>query len=291
MPDKSRILSNARIVVRELMSEPDAIPLISACAVAGNGWQENLMEPVTTGTKDHGSDGLLQWRLDRLEALQRLPGWNTLPVQCRFFKMECKRDYPTLWAQLTNPGKRSLENLTLNVCDLYERPSRAGRKADARIGYSRQVLALHDSDAPAPIEIPPSLQPAVNGVGSSLAGIAALLYAAIQYSQHGQWGPWVAIGLIAVFWIGDKNKYGTSVADAPPPSETTEKKLDPTMIPKVLQLLEALVPFLEKVVTQLPQIEHDVEAMKAALAPNPDTAANGDRIAQLIDRLNKLGAQ
>jgi hypothetical protein len=41
------------------------LSLIGACAITGNASQENLVKPVTTGPKDHGSDGVLQWRRAR----------------------------------------------------------------------------------------------------------------------------------------------------------------------------------------------------------------------------------
>ena len=52
------------------------LPLKSACAVTGNATQENLVKPVTEGPKDHGSDGTLQWRLDRLDGPHGLKGWS-----------------------------------------------------------------------------------------------------------------------------------------------------------------------------------------------------------------------
>lgn len=286
MVDKARILSNARIVVRELTSEPDALPLISACAVAGNGWQENLMEPITRGVKDHGSDGLLQWRLDRLENLQRWPDWNTLPVQCRYFKAECKSHYPTLWRQLTNPGNRTLENLTANICDMYERPSKAGRKLDARISYAKQVLAAHDAEAPAPIEVPPILQPAVNGATSSSLGGVALAVAAYLFVNHGSWPIWAAFGAFLIFGVGDKDAPKT-VADDPHQVQPKEDHMDVTIVPKVLQILQALVPLLEKSIERLPKIEKDIAELKGFIEHAPDTHASEllDNVKAQIDRL------
>jgi hypothetical protein len=199
-----RILANAKIVVNALMAEPDPLPLISACAVAGNGWQENLMEPVTRGPKDHGSDGLLQWRLSRLTELKRYPKWNTLETQCQFFKDECQRDYPKLWAQLVNPGKRSLANLTANICDVYERPSVAGRRIDARVRFAETVF-----EANKPAEVPPILQNAVDSPWSSLAGAASMAYAwmlshGIDLGLAKPWVVWVAIGLVLIFVVGKK---------------------------------------------------------------------------------------
>lgn len=159
----AQIETDARTIVNCLMSAPDQLPLVSACAVAGNAWQENLCRPVTTGPKDHGSDGMMQWRLTRLTELQRRAHWDTLPVQCQFFKDECKRDYPNLWAQLV-AGTQRLETLTLNITDQYERPSAVGRVPDTRIGYARHVYGLFIGQpapvpTPAPSPVTPQPQP------------------------------------------------------------------------------------------------------------------------------------
>ncbi len=152
------ILNAARTVVSALSAPPDPLPLISACAVAGNAWQENRIEPVTEGPKDHGSDGMLQWRLDRLDALMKWPNWDTLQVQCAFFKAECKQNYPNLWAVLTNPQGRSLATLTADICDFYERPSAAGRVLDTRIEYATRVYNAVTQASPSPVP-PVSLAP------------------------------------------------------------------------------------------------------------------------------------
>jgi hypothetical protein len=47
----------------------------SAAAIGGNATQENLCQPVTLGAKDHGSDGVLQWRAERLDGLDGLKAW------------------------------------------------------------------------------------------------------------------------------------------------------------------------------------------------------------------------
>jgi hypothetical protein len=140
MPDiESDIITRGRVFIQALMSGPGPLPLVSACAVGGNGWQENLLRPLTLGAKDHGSDGIMQWRLGRLTELQHLPNWDTLPVQAQFFKAECQRDYPRLWADLV-AGKKSLETLTANVMVQYERPNLALAGLDHRITYAHALL-------------------------------------------------------------------------------------------------------------------------------------------------------
>ena len=56
-----------------------------AAAFAGNGSVENNMNPVTHGPKDHGSDGSMQWRLDRLDGPHGLKGWAESQIVIRFW--------------------------------------------------------------------------------------------------------------------------------------------------------------------------------------------------------------
>jgi len=129
-------LERGKEVVAYLTSAPSALTFTAACAVAGNAWQESLIMPVNPSFD--GSDGMLQWRLDRLTALKQRVNWNTLQVQCQFFKDECQSQYPNLWRALYDPSK-SLATLTADICDFYERPSAAGRVLDKRINYAFQV--------------------------------------------------------------------------------------------------------------------------------------------------------
>lgn len=292
------ILANARIVVRELMSEPDPLPLISACAVAGNGWQENLMRPVTIGPKDHGSDGLLQWRLSRLTELQRRKNWDTLPVQCQFFKDECKRDYPSLWRQLTNPGTRTLENLTANICDIYERPSRAGRKIDLRIGYAKRVMALFDEDIPVQPKptIPPELTPVVNSPGSTLLGLLSWIMAYIsgkdisRFDLDEPWLVWVALGVVLIFFIGDRTK-PIEIED----DDIEDSQEEDMNIGNAIKIMRTLVPILEKIVEEIPRIKAEIAELRSMVGDpksNPETESEDnsilDRISNISDRLNKI---
>ncbi len=138
-------------------------PMRSSAAFGGNGTVENLCQPTTEGAKDHGSDGALQWRLNRLYRLQSLPNWATLKTQAQFTILELQAkegsqffdmDYSVLEADL-RAGTKSLETLTLNFCDAYERPSPAGRVADLRIAKAHDCLALLMRDnAPGPFPVP-----------------------------------------------------------------------------------------------------------------------------------------
>jgi hypothetical protein len=121
--------------------------LVGACAVTGNLTQENLCRPVTTGPLDHGSQGLAQWRLERLTELQAwssmyFPGgpeaWKTIEAQCAFTLYETARDYKVLDAEL-RAGTKTIETLTANFCWVFERPSKAHAALDKRIQYARDA--------------------------------------------------------------------------------------------------------------------------------------------------------
>jgi hypothetical protein len=58
--------------------------------------------------------------------------------------------YATLKGDL-RLGLKSLETMTLNFCDAFERPSAAGREPDKRIAYARDCLAILMRDAPSPL--------------------------------------------------------------------------------------------------------------------------------------------
>lgn len=131
-------------------------PMRSIAAIGGNATQENLCQPVTTGALDHGSQGVLQWRAERLDgpdglqpwcAAQGIP-WDTLRSQALFTMHELDQaQYAALRADL-KAGAKSLETLTLNFCDAFERPSMAGREADKRIFYAHACLSIMMRDAP-----------------------------------------------------------------------------------------------------------------------------------------------
>ncbi|MGH6839469.1 MAG: phage tail tip lysozyme [Methylocella sp.] len=141
------------------------LPLASACAAAGNASEENNCLAVTTGEKDHGSDGLFQWRLGRLTHLKtwaaanELP-WDTIKTQAWFFLYELQADYPALHAGLI-AGAKPLKTLTANICDFYERPAPAHAHLDQRIKYAQDTLALMKRPAP-----PSPIQPGGTGAAS-----------------------------------------------------------------------------------------------------------------------------
>jgi hypothetical protein len=131
-------------------------PMRSAAVFGGNATQENLCQPVTAGAKDHGSDGALQWRAERLDGPNGLKAWcaasgypwDSLKGQAYFTMFELDQpQYVALKADL-KAGTKSLETLTLNFCDAFERPSAAGREADKRIAYAHACLSIMMRDIP-----------------------------------------------------------------------------------------------------------------------------------------------
>jgi hypothetical protein len=139
-----------------------------AAAAVGNATQENNCLSVTMGTLDHASNGLFQWRLERLTemqafALKWFTTWEAIEPQAAFFSFECKRDYPALWADLV-VGTKPLATLTANICDQYERPAAASAMLDARIKYATTFMAAWPPvSRETPPEVPvPAQQSAVN---------------------------------------------------------------------------------------------------------------------------------
>jgi Phage tail lysozyme len=162
------------------------LPMRSAAAIGGNGTQENLCQPVTLGAKDHGSDGVLQWRLDRLDgpdglhawcAANGLP-WDTLACQALFTLHELTQPQYAVLAADLRAGAKSLETLTLNFCDAYERPSAEGRVPDLRIKYAHDCLTILMRDAapgPFPVPLPSPPPPQAAPIGACTMPIELIL--------------------------------------------------------------------------------------------------------------------
>jgi Phage tail lysozyme len=144
-------------------------PPRSAAAIGGNATRENLCLPTTAGAKDHGSDGSLQWRKERLTELQAMTDWQSLKTQAAFTILELQRDYKALEYDLRN-GTKSLATLTMDFCDVFERPSVDGRVPDYRIKYAGNCLSLmipptgnlgQTSVSDKPLPLPASIQVAI----------------------------------------------------------------------------------------------------------------------------------
>lgn len=113
-----------------------------ASAMTGNLTQEsgvNLPSAFRTGKLDHGSQGLPQWRLDRLNDYEAFvkgkhpelvdnddamwAQYGRVDYQCEYIVIEVQRDYPRLDAALRKGG--SVTALVAEICWEYERPSKA----------------------------------------------------------------------------------------------------------------------------------------------------------------------
>jgi hypothetical protein len=120
---------------------------IGAAAVTGNAVAESGVRPLTIGPKDHGSDGILQWRLDRLDRLKSWAGengfksWASFEAQAAFTLYELNADYPELAAALRE-GSKPLSSLTLDFADIFERPSISGRVPEKRVKAANEAMSL-----------------------------------------------------------------------------------------------------------------------------------------------------
>lgn len=136
--------------------ELEGLSLKGACAITGNASVENQVKAQTLGPKDHGSDGVLQWRLARLDGPHGLRSWakarglpwNTLRTQAAFTLWELKfgekpgdSRYRKLEKELRE-GIRSIETLTANFCVVYERPNMRVAHLDLRIRHAKSVFLL-----------------------------------------------------------------------------------------------------------------------------------------------------
>jgi hypothetical protein len=279
MPDtQSDILARGRVFIQALMAGPGPLPLPSACAVGGNGWQENLLRPLTLGAKDHGSDGVMQWRLSRLTELERLPNWNTLQVQAQFFKTECQRDYPRLWTDLV-AGKKSLETLTANVMVQYERPNLAAAALDRRITYAHALLDHMDAlpkVVPAPSPAAPNI--AAASVGGALVALAPLLQYLLKDVQPSHILMTVGTGIVMLIASLVMNRKPPVIAPAAPIHEAWDDPAEPIAAPNTqatptpahltssIDQLKALIAQRADIDAKIAQLQPTVQAMVAEIA-------------------------
>lgn len=186
--ERQLMLANALVVGWPELGLP-GLPRSSVAAIVGNATQENQARSTTEGAKDHGSDGLFQWRLDRLANLKAFAAehfegaWDTIRAQAAFFAYECKRDYPGLMSDLV-AGTKSVATLTANICDIFERPAAASAMLDKRIGYATDFLKAWAGEPAPPAVItsptptsPPAPSPADPGrpADIELGALAAIL--------------------------------------------------------------------------------------------------------------------
>lgn len=167
-----------------------------AAAACGNGTQENLCRPVTVGAKDHGSDGIMQWRLSRLTNMQNFGvknfgRWDTLEAQAAFLMHEMKTDYMKLYADLV-AGKATIDDLTADICWQFERPAKNAANMSGRVMYAKDSYALLAGVKSPSVPIAKSAPKtaAAVGVTAAVTGVTAAA------SSHAFGAPsWVVIGL------------------------------------------------------------------------------------------------
>jgi hypothetical protein len=140
---------------------------------------------------DHGSQGIAQWRLDRLTNLERFCEERGLAVtnlaaQLLFLEHELKDSYPKLNVMLKE-GTRSIANLTANFSAMFERPSKRYENLDFRIAEAEKCTAAYT----------PPAQPKAPIVAGTIAVVGTAGSAAYASSQ-GIGGPILA-GLLTLF--------------------------------------------------------------------------------------------
>lgn len=156
------------------------VPVPFASAMAGNAMLESGAQPVAQSPD--GSNGLWQWRdapgVSRLSALKQFAthygiSWTDETLQCRFAIYECTTDFAVLWAM--RDSDKSVATLTLDWCDIFERPAASGRVPETRIAYAEAVSAsLETLPAPAPIVVAPVLpSPSIPAPATASAPVSA----------------------------------------------------------------------------------------------------------------------
>lgn len=134
-----------------------------AAAIVGNLVQEsgvNLDPALYRKNPDysHGvamelrSGGIAEWMGSRKTELIAFGGDSagTRKTQVDFIVKELRRDYPKLDAQLRAPGSRTIENMTANFQDIFERPNKKYANLDGRIRFAKAIEAWASAQSVAP---------------------------------------------------------------------------------------------------------------------------------------------
>lgn len=225
--------ATARQIQAAALFEAQGYPPESAAAFVGNGSQEvgpNLPTAFRgpPANLDHGSQGLMQWRLDRLTAYEAfvrtkqphatgttLWAWyGRLDYQVEFTALECRTKYPALQTKLMTGG--NVATLTADICWTYERPAQASANLANRVKQAQGVFAA--SPHVTPVELQPQIgsttttevnktltkQKATQkgAVGAAIiSGAASVGVAASHVTWHiPTWG-WVTISVLGVIVV------------------------------------------------------------------------------------------
>jgi hypothetical protein len=228
--------------------------LVGACAVAGNATQENLVQPTTAGPKDHGSDGVLQWRLSRLTDMEDWCGkhfgnWQTLQAQAAFTLYETGRDYPALDARL-RAGALSIGDLATEFNRQFERSADDAALNAKRIKYAKDTLALMTKAAP------PSAKSVTAAAGGVVAAIAAAGSHILTPQEILLGGSLFANGLLAflIYELGHRMP-AAPAAPAPKPTDVltlaiAEQREAQAKLDAAKQGIAAMVAELQKQITE-----------------------------------------
>lgn len=259
-------------------------PLKSSSAVTGNYTQENLVRPVTIGTKDHGSDGAGQWRLDRLDGPRGLKGWasslglpwDTLKTQAAFTIWELRNDprYIPLVKDLDEAAKK-IDTLVANFCWIYERPAKSAAHLDKRISHAKSVYAIMSKEQTAKTTTQAGAGAAVVIVGAAVTNAA----------QGGSLTLTAIGGVLAVLTAaaGPLFSHLTKTKDAQPPLPThhpAAEKIDhiDAIEPRVS---EDPAQALNAAIAHRKECEHDLAAA---------VAVEAEERSKLVARLDALRA-
>jgi len=214
-----------RQIIASLMLQAQGYTPAGAAALVGNFSQEsgpNLPSAFRTRDLDHGSNGLPQWRLERLKAYEEYvqslhPGassadlwlfYGRMAYQLQYVAIELKRDYATLDAKLRETPEPSVSDLAAAVCWNYERPNKAESGITNRIKwaegtYNSAPHCLTRSQALAELTtLGDNHMDAAVGAGTGAVGIGAgSITAAAHLAGTGahwwQWGLVAAGGVVA----------------------------------------------------------------------------------------------
>lgn len=197
-----------------------------ASSIVGNlSWESggaNLPTAFRKRNLDHGSNGMPQWRLARLDAYEAFvreqqPNasaaelWNhygRMDYQVRYIDIELKRDYPKLHANLTKGG--AVAALTADFCWSYERPSKAYAHLAERVAFANTIFdALNPKSGPVTILNAVDLdakthdQQAVGGAAIATVGLLGGAGTVVQHvAPDLSWVEWTAIGLAVAILVG-----------------------------------------------------------------------------------------
>ena len=215
-------MATARQIQCFTLFEAQGYPPESAAAWVGNFSQESgtsLPSAFRSGVPlDHGSQGLEQWRLDRLTNYEnfvkaKVPGasdaelwayYGNMAYQVEFATQECRRDYPSVELALHRGG--DIAALTALICWQVERPSLRYANLANRVAQAKNVFA-----AAPHLSVPPSTVSKANtavikhtqaATGAVVAAGGSTIGAAATIATHVQWHmpswAWILAGTLGV---------------------------------------------------------------------------------------------